>query len=219
MIKVAMSLIYRILFGITLLLLYTSNPQADPPVFDLEQTKACEATLHSLGVKFKLNAAIDDGDGCGSPRPLNIKSLKGGIKIKSDTSVNIRCETALALASWVSQVVTPSAKLHLDAKPTTIYLSTTYKCRHRNGNVNAKISEHAYANAIDFLGVGFDNGESMKVMIRDGDSDATRAFQAAIRGGSCAYFTTVIGPMTNDYHSDHLHLDLAERKGGYRLCE
>ncbi len=214
-----MRLFYRNLIGVTSLFLLSSNLSANQPSFDLDKTKACETSLRLLGAKFKINKAINDQDECGSPRPLNIKSLKGGIKIKSDTAVNIRCETALAFARWVSEVVTPSAKLHLEINPTTIYLSTTYKCRHRNGNAKAKISEHAYANAIDFLGIGFDNGESMKIVIRKGDSDATRAFQAAIRGGSCAYFTTVIGPMTNEFHSDHLHLDLAERKNGYRLCE
>lgn len=214
-----MHLFFRILLLATLLLLFTSNLQAAPPTFDLDDAKACEATLRSLGVKFKLNKPIDDKDECGSPRPLEVKSLKGNIKIKSDTDVNIRCKTAHALASWVSEVVTPSAKLHLGLKPTILYLSTTYKCRRRNGNPKAKFSEHAYANAIDFLGVGFDNGESMKIMVRKDDSDAMRSFQAAIRGGSCAYFTTVIGPMTNEAHSDHLHLDLAERNSGYRLCE
>jgi hypothetical protein len=116
-------------------------------------------------------------------------------------------------------VVVPSSKLHLEVEPEKLFLSTTYKCRRRNGNANAKYSEHAFANAIDFLGIGFDDGSSMEIKIRKGDSDPMRAFQAAIRGGSCAYFTTVIGPMTNEYHDDHLHLDLAERKNGYRLCE
>ncbi len=215
-----MSYFYRILFVIASTLLISHNLlAASPPLFNLENAMACEATLRSLNVKFELENAIEETDGCGYPRPLSINSLMGGIKIKSNTDIKLRCETALSFVRWISQVVTPSAKLHLDTSPATIYLSTTYKCRHRNGKPEAKISEHAYANAIDFLGIDFDNGESMMVMIRKGDSDAMRAFQASIRGGSCAYFTTVIGPMTNNYHSDHFHLDLAQRNGGYRVCE
>ncbi len=214
-----MRLFHRVLLGIASLLLFSYNLSADPPSFDLAKAIDCEAKLRSLGVKFKVNKTITGPGECGSPRPLDIRSLSGGIKIKSDVDVNVRCESALAFVRWVSNVVTPSAKLHLDSKPTALYISTTYKCRHRNGNPNAKISEHAHANAIDFLGVGFDNSEPMKIAVRKGDSDAVRAFQAAIRGGACAYFTTVIGPMTNDLHSDHLHLDLVERNGGYRVCE
>jgi hypothetical protein len=214
-----MQLFYRSLLGVTLLFIFTSNLSAQPPVFDLDKSKSCETKLRSFGVKFKVNKKIAGQGECGSPRPLSIKSLKGGIKIKSDTAVNVRCETALAFARWVSEVVVPSSKLHLEVEPEKLFLSTTYKCRRRNGSANAKYSEHAYANAIDFLGIGFDDGSSMEIKIRKNDSDAMRAFQAAIRGGSCAYFTTVIGPMTNKYHDDHLHLDLAERKNGYRLCE
>ncbi len=46
-----------------------------------------------------------------------------------------------------------------------------------------------------------------------------RALQAGIRGGACAFFTTVLGPTTNAAHSDHFHLDMAERSSGFRLCE
>ena len=211
--------LYRIPLGVASSFLLTFNLLAAPPTFDLDKAKACEAELRTLGVKFKINQAIDDSGECGSPRPLHIKSLKGGINIKSYNDVNLRCETALNFARWVSEVVVPSSKLHLGIKPDKLVLSTTYKCRRRNSNPTAKYSEHAYANAIDFLGIDFDDGSSMEIKVRKDDSNAMRAFQAAIRGGSCAYFTTVIGPMTNKYHNDHLHLDLAERKSGYRLCE
>lgn len=214
-----MRLPVSIIIGFVSLSSITTDLLAKPPQFDLNETKACEAKLRELGVNFKLKKAITDQDECGSPRPLELKSLKDGIKIKSDVDVNVRCATALALANWISEVVTPSAQLHLGAKPSVLYFSTTYKCRRRNSSSSGSYSEHAYANAIDLVGIGFDDGKSMEIKIRAGDSDATRAFQAAIRGGACAYFTTVIGPMTNDAHSDHLHLDLAERKGGYRICE
>ncbi len=215
-----MRLLHTFQPGMTLLfLLHTSILHAEPPDFILDEAKACESSLRSLGVQFRVNKPIVGPDDCGSPRPLTITSLQGGIKIKSDVDMNMRCKTALAFSRWISDVVTPSSKLHLGTKPDEIYLSTTYKCRRRNGVATAKYSEHAYANAIDLLGIRFDDGKSMEIKIRKDDSDDMRAFQAAIRGGSCAYFTTVIGPMTNKSHSDHLHLDLAERKGGYRLCE
>ena len=35
----------------------------------------------------------------------------------------------------------------------------------------------------------------------------------------CARFTTVLGPGSDWYHEDHIHLDLAERRGGYRICQ
>jgi hypothetical protein len=29
----------------------------------------------------------------------------------------------------------------------------------------------------------------------------------------------VLGPGSDGYHEDHVHVDLAERRGGYRVCE
>jgi hypothetical protein len=30
---------------------------------------------------------------------------------------------------------------------------------------------------------------------------------------------TVLGPGSDGYHEDHVHVDLAERRNDYRLCE
>lgn len=209
--------------GGTLLLILSSNLSATNvstvagPEFILEKAKSCETKLRHYGASFTVMKEIDGSGQCGSPRPLNLKKLKGGIGIAGD--VIVRCEMALALARWTSNVVIPSAQLHLKAKPTKLNISTSYKCRRRNNNKKARLSEHAFANGIDFMGVSFDQGNPMKIQEHNGSSSAVRAFQAAIRGGACAYFTTVIGPMTNAAHADHLHLDLAERRNGYRVCQ
>jgi hypothetical protein len=36
---------------------------------------------------------------------------------------------------------------------------------------------------------------------------------------ACARFTTVLGPGSDGYHEEHIHLDLAERSHGYRICQ
>jgi hypothetical protein len=35
----------------------------------------------------------------------------------------------------------------------------------------------------------------------------------------CTRFTTVLGPGSDWYHEDHIHLDLAQRRGNYKLCQ
>jgi hypothetical protein len=35
----------------------------------------------------------------------------------------------------------------------------------------------------------------------------------------CNRFATVLGPGSDGYHEDHVHVDLAERAGGYRMCQ
>ncbi|MEX2036833.1 MAG: extensin family protein, partial [Xanthobacteraceae bacterium] len=40
-----------------------------------------------------------------------------------------------------------------------------------------------------------------------------------IRVAACRYFTTVLGPGADGYHTAHVHLDRIERGGGLRLCQ
>jgi hypothetical protein len=35
----------------------------------------------------------------------------------------------------------------------------------------------------------------------------------------CARFSTVLGPGSDGYHEDHIHLDLMERHNDYRICQ
>ena len=192
-------------------------PLQAKPVFDLTAAKECETELRRLGAEFSVLDPIEGKGQCGWPRPLGLTQISRRVTAVGKSM--LRCEVALALARWSREVVDPSAKLHLGAGVSSIEFSTTYQCRRRNNAPTGKLSEHGFANGVDLLAFGLETGERVEVRDRSGDANGQRAFQAAIRGGACAYFTTVLGPMTNPAHAEHLHLDLAVRKGGYRLCE
>ena len=73
---------------------------------------------------------------------------------------------------------------------------------------------------MDILAIGFAEREPLLVAERFDDPEAPESrFQRRIREGACAYFTTVLGPGTDAAHADHFHLDLRQRKRGYRLCQ
>jgi hypothetical protein len=40
-----------------------------------------------------------------------------------------------------------------------------------------------------------------------------------IAESACARFSTVLGPGSDGNHEEHIHVDLAERHGGYKMCE
>ena len=40
-----------------------------------------------------------------------------------------------------------------------------------------------------------------------------------LRESACHRFTTVLGPGSDGHHEGHIHLDVAERRHGYRICE
>ena len=92
-----------------------------------------------------------------------------------------------------------------------------YVCRPRNNLEGAKLSEHAHANAIDIASFRFTKHDAASI---GQESDkAGEGFETAIRSAACRYFTTVLGPGSNAEHATHFHLDMAERRHGYRLCE
>lgn len=192
-------------------------PVQAKPEFDLAAAKECEAALRALGARFAvLDPVVGEGQ-CGWPRPLRLDRFSRAVATAGESM--LRCEVALALARWSSEVVVPSAELHMGTGVSAIEVSTTYQCRRRNNNPTGKLSEHGFANGVDLLAVQLASGERIDFRDRRGEAAPDRAFQAAIRGGACAYFTTVLGPMTNADHAGHVHVDLAVRNGGYRICE
>jgi hypothetical protein len=40
-----------------------------------------------------------------------------------------------------------------------------------------------------------------------------------LKASACARFSTVLGPASDGYHENHVHVDLAERRSGYRICQ
>ena len=192
-------------------------PLQAKPAFDLSGAKTCEDELRRFGAQFSVLAPVEGEGQCGWPRPLGLKQISRNVMAVGNSI--LRCEVALALARWSEEVVVPSAILHLGVSVSSIEISTTYQCRRRNNAPTGKLSEHGFANGVDLLAFRLESGDRVEVQDRRGDTNGERAFQAAIRGGACAYFTTVLGPMSDSAHAEHFHLDLAVRRGGYRLCE
>lgn len=176
----------------------------------------CERALSRRGARFEVIGAIADGT-CGAPRAL---AFEGTANVTVQPAATVRCSVALATARWLEEVVQPAARLHLGKKVDGVAAAASYSCRtRRNGSgTTDRLSEHAFANAIDVSAIVLNDGTRVPVKARPDSPDPERAFQAAIRGGACAYFSTVIGPTTDAAHDDHLHFDLAPRRGGSRYC-
>lgn len=186
-------------------------------VEDAAAATRCQAELKALRVEFTPSDPIIADGGCGIAHPVAVTALGGGVSLSNRAILS--CPMAVNLAKWVDEAVDPLAKLYLKGDLTVLGVSTSYQCRTRNGVTSAKLSEHSFANGLDVHFFETDAAARVTVMERDEDSGMAALFQAAARGAACAYFRTVLGPMTNSAHSDHFHLDMRMRNGDYRLCE
>jgi hypothetical protein len=124
------------------------------------------------------------------------------------------------LSEWTRNIVLPAAE-QLDDRGALFILDqgSSYICRRRNNAATGKLSEHSFGNAVDIMGFRFSEGAPIPVEPREREGTMAEAFQRTARAGACLYFTTVLGPGSDEAHADHLHLDIKERRGGFRLCQ
>jgi len=91
----------------------------------------------------------------------------------------------------------------------------SFECRGRNRVVGAQLSEHGRANALDLRALKLANGQSIALT----DRTVSRELRENVLHSACARFMTVLGPGSDWYHEDHVHLDLMERRNNYKICQ
>ena len=94
-------------------------------------------------------------------------------------------------------------------------ISTRIECRGRNRVAGAHLSEHGRANALDVRALKLANGQSIAL---DRPHGVARIARKRAAFGVRAVLT-VLGPGSDWYHEDHIHLDLMERHNNYRICQ
>jgi hypothetical protein len=200
-------------------------PQASRPArsesmpTDEDEGAPCTELLASGIAEVELNAAISGSSGpalCGDIAPVRMTAilLEGGGKVELRPAAVARCEMALEFARWVREDVTWSVR-PLGSGLKRIEIAASYHCRPRNNVSGARLSEHGLANAIDVGALVLDDGRRIAIV----DPKAPQYLFAEMRMSACARFTTVLAPGADASHTDHVHLDLAKRRGGYRMCQ
>jgi hypothetical protein len=140
--------------------------------------------------------------------------LRDGSRVAVKPAATLRCDMAEAVVNWVRDDV--AATLQSLASPlASIDTYASYNCRGRNNIAGAQLSEHGKANALDIHALRLRNGTVVSLT----DPHVTRDFREVTRKSTCGRFYTVLGPGSDGYHEDHIHVDLRQRTRGYRLCQ
>jgi hypothetical protein len=160
--------------------------------------------------------AIHGPGSCGGEDLVRLEAvvLTDGKHVAVKPAAILRCAMAAAIADWVRSDMAPLAE-GLGTTLADLDNFDSFECRGRNRVSGAKLSEHGRANALDVRALKFVNGQSLSLT----DRNASRSQREAVLQSVCARFTTVLGPGSDWYHEDHIHLDLAERRSGYRICQ
>jgi len=190
-------------------------PPAEAPATP-EEPSACQLRLSADRAIFRPLPALTGPGGCGATDVVQLDAvvMPNRERVMLTPPPTLRCGMAEAVADWVREEVAAAAA-DLGAPLKSIENFDSYDCRGRNRVVGAKLSEHGKANALDVRSVKLANGKDFRLT----EPVVPRAFRERMRQTACARFKTVLGPGSDGYHEDHVHLDLAERHNDYRMCQ
>ena len=170
----------------------------------------CGAVIARLGVEATAEDSFNEG-ACGIRAPVSVAGLDGGA-VAFTTDALLDCSLAEALATWMAETVQPIAARTLGARVTGLRIAASYACRNRDSLADAKLSEHARGNAIDISAFKLEGIGWIEVEGGWTGGGARAAFLRDVRQSACGPFTTVLGPGSDVYHSNHFHLDRAKRR-------
>jgi len=133
-------------------------------------------------------------------------------------AATLACPIVSALDKWFADAVQPAAVKWFGSPVAEIRQISAYSCRGMNGQRGARISEHAFGNALDIA--SFTLADGRKISVKDGwrGLPEEQGFLRDVQGAACQQFMTVLAPGSNAFHYDHIHVDLMRRASGRAIC-
>jgi hypothetical protein len=197
------------------------GPEAPPPAWSEAEIRGaafeCGRLFAGNRFEFKALPAIRSSV-CGTPAPVAVKYINHVPRVELRPAVTINCQIADALERWLRETVQPTAKQLLDATVIRVVNLAGYDCRPRYGSQEERISQHAFANAIDIAEFVTAKGEHIRLSEHWNAKDERGQFLREVHKGACGIFGTVLGPGANEAHRNHFHLDLTPRRTA-AVCE
>ncbi len=179
------------------------------------EPSACRQRLEKLAVISAMPRLIGPGScGGGDMVELSAVLMPGNTQVAVKPAPVLRCAMAEQVATWVRDEAAPRvAKTGAVLRQLDTY--DDYNCRGRNRIIGAQMSEHGKGNAVDVRSFTFADGKVMQLT----DMHASKDLRVNLRDSVCSRFSTVLGPGSDGYHEEHIHLDLADRRNGFRICQ
>jgi hypothetical protein len=179
------------------------------------QPSDCRLRLDKVAAVAPMPRLIGPGT-CGGRDMVQLDAvlLADHTRIEVKPAPVLRCEMAESLAAWIRDEAAPRLSA-IGAALRSVDNYDDFECRGRNRVFGAKVSEHGIGNAVDVRSFTLADGRVIGLT----DMTVAKDLRVALRASACQRFTTVLGPGADGQHEGHIHLDLAERRQGYRICE
>jgi len=192
---------------------YASLPDASAAAA-LAPPSACQLRLAKIALFQPLPTLVGPGE-CGATDAVQMDTvlLPDQAKVAVTPPAVMRCPMAEEIAQWVRDDVAPSLK---DLPPLRVLDNfASYDCRSRNSVRAAQMSEHGKADALDVRAFRLADGRELGLT----DVNMPKDWRDVIRSTACERFSTVLGPGSDGYHEEHIHLDLETRRNNFKICQ
>jgi hypothetical protein len=194
----------------------TAEPASKAPEPKPPEPSACRKALTEDIAIAPSIPDIHGPGGCGGEDLVRLEAIvlpdKHHVAVRPPAT--LRCPMAAEIADWVrTDVVSLTAPL--GSEPAVLDNFDSYECRGFNRIPGAHLSEHGRANALDVRAIKLANGKSIEFTDRTVPRDLRERFLHSV----CERFMTVLGPGSDGYHEEHIHLDLMERHNNYKICQ
>lgn len=122
----------------------------------------CRHLLSSISADIEPQPTISAAP-CGAAAPLLVRSVGSQPAVEISPPATLTCPMVAALATWIEDTVQPAARAGLGAPIVRISNASSYVCRFRNNARQGKLSEHAFANALDIRSFTTETGVQIEV--------------------------------------------------------
>jgi hypothetical protein len=186
----------------------------------LQAEEAClSQKLVTASAYMSRSSEVDGPGACGMSYPFKVTAFADGT-VGLTTRATLACPMIPNIDAWLNEIVQPAASLYFGSSVIEVK-SGSYACRGRNNQRGARLSEHAFGNALDVMAFRLADGREVSVVKGWRGAEEEQEFLRETFVGACSYFSTVLGPGADAFHYDHFHLDLARHdpRGERRVCK
>ena len=164
----------------------------------------CDQVLNASGLRVSRQADTAPDAACPLRNVLRVQ----GADVALSSSFLASCPLAVAFALFERHSLQPAAQAVFGQAVSRVEHLGSFACRNIYNRADARLSQHASANALDIAGFRLADGRSISVL-KDwpGQGDSAR-FLRLVRDGACDDFNVVLSPDYNAAHRNHFHLDM-----------
>jgi hypothetical protein len=182
------------------------RPQVVEPVrgTDPAALRQCIAKMDRIVARYTLLPDRTFGGGCSALGSVQLRDI--GTPVSNLGAMT--CGLGYAFTLWVQSDLQAPAMGEFGSPVVRVETMGTYSCRNVNGAAMGKLSEHAFANAVDVAAFVLKDGRRISVVGGWNGDPAEARFLRSVRASACRRFNTVLSPDYNAQHRDHLHFDM-----------